>query len=285
MIEFGINRNIGGALTSLKWNGVEMLHQPGGKTWSGQDHCIFPFTGMLADGFYLHNGKKYEMKIHGLLNYMKPIVLIDLPEHKRVLFSADKETLKKYPFNFDVFVDYIPDENGITISMEVINKGNETMPFYLGWHPAIQIPFDIHGEDAVMRPISLELEGVSNYRTHKMADGRYCYEEFDEFEGNIIEMNSTDFVNGASTLLSSKGIESIVMRRKDDVLVKYELGGAPVVTIWTMEKQSNYVCVEPWWGMPDGNPLTREISEKKMILKALPGESIKKSYRISFYKK
>ena len=71
-LKVAVNIN-GGSLTSIydKTNNKELLYQPDGKSWAGQDVVIFPFVARLKDGKYTYNNDTYSMKNHGLIRYNK----------------------------------------------------------------------------------------------------------------------------------------------------------------------------------------------------------------------
>ena len=84
----------GGSMTSIfdKKKNEECLYQPLSNSWQGQDIFIFPFIARLKDGYYLHNGKRYEFKNHGLIRYMVGEMSCD-EKRAKVSFKSDADTL------------------------------------------------------------------------------------------------------------------------------------------------------------------------------------------------
>lgn len=78
---------VGGSLSSLfdKQRNEELLYQPDGRSWNGQDIVIFPFVAALKDSSYTVDGEAYSMKKHGLVRYSK---------------LKDKKVLKQYIQNY-----------------------------------------------------------------------------------------------------------------------------------------------------------------------------------------
>ena len=61
----------GGKLASIidLNDGEELLFDGDKEVWDKKDSVLFPFVGRQKNGFYLHNGDKYEMPIHGIAPY------------------------------------------------------------------------------------------------------------------------------------------------------------------------------------------------------------------------
>lgn len=65
ILDVTVNEN-GSLLDSVKYRGEEYLWQGSEKSWKSKDIVIFPFVARLKDGWYIVDGKRYEMKITDL---------------------------------------------------------------------------------------------------------------------------------------------------------------------------------------------------------------------------
>ena len=54
----------GAELTSIKFNGVERLHEVN-SFWNEQSPILFPVVGKLKYGYTLINGQEYKIPFHG----------------------------------------------------------------------------------------------------------------------------------------------------------------------------------------------------------------------------
>jgi len=54
-------------------------------------------------------------------------------------FSSNKETLEKYPFEFELFITYTIVGNTLEIGYNVVNKNDSDIYFSLGTHPAFAL--------------------------------------------------------------------------------------------------------------------------------------------------
>ena len=118
----------GAELTSIKYNSKELLHQgekvldrEGKVYWKRHAPILFPIVGSLKNNTTVINGEKYQMSQHGFARDMKfDILSISEREHTYVL-KFNEETLKVYPFKFELYVNYIIDDNTLKIKYKVVN--------------------------------------------------------------------------------------------------------------------------------------------------------------------
>ena len=254
----------GGSMTSIfdKIKNEECLYQPLTNSWQGQDIFIFPFIARLKDGYYLHNGKKYEFKNHGLIRYMTGDIL---SEEKRIIvsFKSNSETIERYPFNFEANIIYELIENEIKITYEIINKSNEKLPFELGAHPAFLVPgrllneyFELKGNtitiDKKRKLIQMELEETGSF-----IKGERIFDE-----SNVIEVDRELFLKEKTLILKASDINEFELNKINGSKITVKKGDAPFVAIWSDKAWGNYICIEPWFGLPDYLDVNREITEK-----------------------
>ena len=148
----------GACLKSIfdKRKNKELLYQPDGRSWSGQDVVIFPVIAALKNHRYKVDGKSYSLKNHGLIRY-NDVYLVNQTEEEITLgFDDNEETLILYPFKFHFEVTYKLENDKISIKYHVINKNDKTMYFSVGGHPALGVNL-INGE---FENVAIEVDGV-----------------------------------------------------------------------------------------------------------------------------
>ena len=52
------------------------------------------------------------------------------------------------------------------------------------------------------------------------------------------------------------------------------------MAFWSDNEYGQYVCVEPWWGVPDDYDVKREISQKTLMESVEVGETYTTDYII-----
>ena len=134
-------KHLGAELCSLKNNqNKEYIWEGNPDFWGKHSPILFPIVGTLKNNSYAYNDKKYHLSRHGFAREME-FELIDKKENSATFsIQSSEETLKIYPFEFELQLIYTLDENSLNIDYKVINKGKSQMPFSIGAHPAFALP-------------------------------------------------------------------------------------------------------------------------------------------------
>lgn len=264
------------SLTDLR-DGREVLWQGDDVLWNGTSPILFPNVGRYWQGRYRLNGKEYEQGLHGFVRHRTWAVVAQ--DETSVTFQyegteADKEA---YPFSFRVRVRYALEGRSVKVGFEVDNTGEERMYFQIGGHPGFNLRM-YEGEEDDQG--TLRVEGNVKHLRRASEGGcmeteKYpvpvneegfipvCVETF-ENEALIFDESQASFV----TLFDS--------RRQPIVAVHVE---SPVCLIWQPQGQhSPFVCVEPWYGMPDMIGNTAELPERPYEQTAEPHTTWKGGY-------
>lgn len=281
-INLEITKN-GGSLTSIfdKENNKELLYQPIKDSWQGQDIFIYPFIARLKDGYYLDNGNRYEFKNHGLIRYMEGEE-VDNGDSLSVIFRSDEETLSRYPYEFKAVINYKIIKKHIEISYEIQNLSGKTMCFMLGAHPAFRVSgvdkedhFDMSGTYVEFdndSPISL----IPQEET-----ASFCLDEQPNFiTGNKLELDKEVFKKVNTIILKADNFSKVVLHRNDGSILTVNKGNASYIALWSDGPKGDFVCIEPWFGIPDEVDVKRELKDKKGVEKLEPNGAFKFKYTI-----
>jgi len=245
----------------LLWNGDAAF-------WSGRAPILFPIVGALNGGQYTWRGQRYALPRHGLARTRRFEVVRDEPHEAVFRLCADAETLKVYPFRFELDVAFRFEGAALEIEASVRNNGDEPMPASLGFHPAFRWPLP-----------------------YGAARGAHCIEfPFDE-PAPIRRLD-------ANGLLIDAGYPSPVRQRRlalddslfnDDVVIfdrlvsrqlRYgadsgpKLGvsfaGATHLGLWT-RPGAGFICIEPWRGVADPVGFDGDFTAKPGLFTVPPG--------------
>ena len=107
--------NKGAELVSAKLNGIEKIHD-GKNFWNRHSPVLFPIVGKLKNGKTTIGGKTYEMGQHGFARDME---FEKIDENSYVL-KSNKETLKKFLFEFELYISYEVNDNKLTTKYKVM---------------------------------------------------------------------------------------------------------------------------------------------------------------------
>lgn len=274
----------GGSLTSIfnKKTNREMLYQKDERSWMGQDVVIFPIIARLKDQECIVDNNVYKMKTHGLIRY----AVLDIIDHKdneiTLGYKYNEETLKQYPFKFNFEVRYVLNDNSLIIEYRVYNLDDKDMYFNVGGHPALIVD-------------GYETETKFVYDDVKLLfNEEYEVDQFflDE-TGSLISHNdlvllpkefemTKDIIEEAKTLIYDvTDINDVTLVSKDKKIV-FDISKCNVLAIWTNPGFGNYICIEPWWGMPDFIDTNKVLSDKQLIQFLKPNDKYITDYKIKF---
>lgn len=260
-------KEFGCELTSVysKTNNFEYLWQGDPAYWAGQSPILFPIVGRLIDDKYSLNGKDYEMPKHGFARKMDWEFIGSDNSSMSFKLSETEDTLKIYPYHFDVVVKFTLDNNKLIVSHDIINKNDSVMYFSLGAHPAFNCAI---GDKLVFDlPETLETEKIDLVRSLRMPETIPVLDN----ETDII-ITKDIFNEDALILLGIKSENITLMSDSHSRTVKFNLGKAPYLGIWA-KPGAPYVCIEPWCGVNDSYEKKVDFSQKDGINTVNPGRT------------
>lgn len=254
-------KEYGCELTSVysKECSYEYLWQGDESVWYGQSPILFPIVGRLIEDKYMYNGKEYSMPKHGFAR--KTEWKLDTISENKMSFvlSDSEETLKIYPFHFEVSVTFEIINKSLSVTHEVKNTDTKDMFFSLGAHPGFNCSIgDILTFD---ENETLSTEKIDLIHSLRLPD---TYPVLNN-EKNII-ITEHIFDEDALILSNIKSSAITLNLLKENKTVKFNLGNAPYLGIWA-KPGAPYVCIEPWYGVNDSTIKKNDISEKDAINK------------------
>ncbi len=252
-------KHAGAELASLKDNqNTEFIWEGNPDFWGKHSPVLFPIVGTLKNNTYNVHGKEYQLSRHGFARDME-FEIINKTENS-VTFSllSNAETLKKYPFNFELQLIYTLREKTLDIEYKVFNKNEGKMPFSIGAHPAIALPenFEKYAlnfqKEEILQFSLLENDLVSN-KTKIL-----------ETTENLVPLNYKLFENDALVFKTLES-NSVTIIEDSKPYVKVDFEGFPSLGIWTKE-QAPFICIEPWFGYSDTPENSGDLFKKEGVL-------------------
>lgn len=262
----------GAELVSLKYNGVEKLHD-GQSFWSRHAPVLFPIVGKLKDGKTLIKGQTFEMGQHG---FARDMDFEEIGENSYVLRS-NEETKKKFPFDFELYISYENYDKKVVTKYRVVNKSNEDMVFGLGGHPAFaceygsgkyRLEFEDIEDEVEIYQLEDGLVKTNPERTSKFIRENRIFLENDIFDNDAIIMKN---------LKSRK----VYLKTETKPLFAFEFKNFPYLAIWS-KKDAPFVCIEPWFNTADKVDSNGIFEEKEDLIELKPEQSFESEYSIEF---
>ena len=262
----------GAELISLKFNGEEKLHD-GLNFWNRHSPILFPIVGQIKDNKTIIEGKEYSMTQHGLARDME----FKQVEENYYVLEYNEETLKKFPYKFELHVWYESLENSLIVNYKVINKDNKNIMFGLGAHPAFKC-------DYANGKYSIEFEKKEdNIEILELENGLISNKQIETqniIKDNKIKLNKDSFINDAIIMKNIKS-DKVFLKYEDKEILNFEFEEFPYLAIWS-KVGANFVCIEPWFNTADKIDATGEFKDKENIIVLEKDKEFSCKYKINF---
>lgn len=269
-------KTLGAELCSLKDNNAQEYIWEGDPTfWGKHSPILFPIVGTLKNDCYTINNKEYNMSRHGFAREME-FKILDQKENSVVLsLQSSEESLKVYPFLFELQIQYTLLEKNLIVDYTVFNNSSTSMPFSIGAHPAFALPN--HFEN-----YSIEFEKQDTLQYYLLENNLISDRTKSlELQNKQIDLNYELFKNDA---LIFKNIQSksltIIDNKKPRLKVCFQ--DFPDLGIWT-KPNAPFICIEPWFGYSDTNKSSGKLDEKEGIQILNASQTFKSKFSIEIF--
>ncbi|MGC4232416.1 MAG: aldose 1-epimerase family protein [Niabella sp.] len=236
--------------------------------WGKYSPVLFPIVGALKENTYYVHSKSYQLPRHGFARDMEFRLYEQTADRLGFLLESNNDTLAKYPFSFQFYIDYAIERNTLSVSYRVLNTGEEDMYFSVGGHPAFRVPL-FEGE----RYEDYYLQFHQDENAGKwpvMADG-------------LLEAEPVPFLENTDRIPLTKALfykDAIVLKHLNSNSVKllsgrsgkgfeFDFTGFPYLGIWAA-KNADFVCIEPWCGIADSVTADQQFTDKEGINRITP---------------
>ncbi len=259
-------REYGAELTSLfdKRNNTEHLWQANPDVWGWHAPVLFPVVGRCLNDAIIVDGVSYKMEKHGFARKSN-FKLLELGE-TRMVFSLkwSEDTLKIYPYKFELLIAYRLAVNRLHVSYEVVNHDNKPICFSIGGHPAFAVPFlsNEHYEDYYLEFEQIEEANRYYINEDGFFDGR---KDISLANTNILPLKSNMFRDDALIFKNLKSHTVNIKSKKNEHYLSVDFNGFNQLGLWA-KVGAPYVCIEPWLGCADTAGNAIEFKHKEGII-------------------
>lgn len=250
--------HLGAELFSLKNNqNKEYIWEGNPDFWGKHSPILFPIVGTLNNNSFHYQGVDYHLSRHGFAREMEFTLVEKSATSATFRITSNAETVKKYPFEFELDLIYTLSKNRLIIEYKVSNTSNTAMPFSIGAHPAFALPnvfekyaLEFTTDDSLVYFL-LENDLISN--TTKTIS----------LHNNQLPLAYELFANDALILkkLQSNAV-SILENSKPILKVSFE--NFPSLGLWT-KPNAPFLCIEPWFGYSDTKESNGNLFDKEGI--------------------
>ncbi len=249
--------------------------------WGKKSPVLFPIVGGLKTNSYQYRGTTNSLNRHGFAREKE--FTVTAQNHNSITFTleTDAESLKVYPFQFRFSVIYALEQNKLSVTYQVENKGDEPLYFSVGGHPAFAVPLVPGTAYTDYRLLFSEKETVGKWPlSHK----------------GLIEKAPIPFLDNTSSLPLTKELfygDALVFKNlqstgislvsdKNAHGLKLQFDGFPYMGIWSF-KDADFVCIEPWCGIADSVDASGDITQKEGIHALSPNNQFTRSWSVELF--
>ena len=266
----------GGQIVSCRTaEGREILWQADPSVWNQHAPILFPVCGRLLNGTVQIGGKASSMTIHGFAQNAYFIPVRHGEDFVELELVRTEEIRRQYPFDFVFRVIYILNENGYRTVFLAENRSEKAMPFCVGGHPGFICPME---EGTAFEDYELVFpEQEDGWNALVRHDG--CLDGGETLaclrDAGIIPLKHAWFDEKDTLVLTHLRSRSVkLLNRKSKRGLRMDFPKMEVLAVWSRPgARADYVCLEPWHGMPDTADATGRFEDKPFVTILQPGES------------
>lgn len=250
------------------------------KFWGKFSPVLFPIVGALKENSYEYQGQKYNLPRHGFardLNFEHDVIN---PSEVHFKLKHTAETLKIYPFKFELTIKYKLQGASLKCVYEVFNADEKTMLFSIGGHPAFAAPLNNEG---TYTDYYLAFSDDDELIYHHIIDNLVSDETSTlPLNDKKLPLKHDLFYNDALVFKTLKSNRIQLLNTKNSNGLSFHFEGFPYFGIWAA-KDANFVCLEPWCGIADDLTHTQNLEDKEGVEKLDAEGSWQRSWEVSVF--
>ncbi|MFC3561114.1 aldose 1-epimerase family protein [Pedobacter jamesrossensis] len=274
--------NKGAELQGLysKETNIEYLWSGDANFWGKYSPVLFPIVGSLKNDSYIYKDKTYKLPRHGFArDHEFKAEKISNAEAVFTLTHSD-ETLKIYPFQFELKLNYQIIDKKLILKYTVTNTGTKKMLFSLGAHPAFAVP---NTPNTTYEDYYLAFNDDVKLTYWILEEGLVANEtETIELSRHTLKLKHDLFYNDALVFKTLQSNCISLLNTKNDYGLHFHFDDFPFFGIWAA-KDAPFVCLEPWCGVADSINHNQKLAYKEGIIKLDAASSWKRCWEVECF--
>lgn len=278
-LEVSINSK-GAEISSVKYNEREYIWQAKADVWPRHTPVLFPIVGRLKSNSFNYSGQNYSLSQHGFARD-REFKCISQSE-KEIVFElvSDEETKKIFPFEFRLIITYTLKDDMVICTYKVTNPSAQNLFFSIGAHPGFKVPIE---ENEKFEDYKLKFEPTKDYQTTVLQDGLLTKTK-DKVRLTNGELSlTTSLFDKDALVFENSQINAIRLISPSGKGVELKCKDWPYFGIWSKKGCSEFVCLEPWYGITDNEHASGDLKDKKGIIELACGKKFECSFGMRFF--
>ncbi len=267
-------------LLQEKKDGTDYLWNGDPSWWKYCSPILFPIVGKVKNGKYKVDGKVYELPQHGLGRISEFELVNKTTDSVSFKLRYSDETLKVYPYKFELTVSYVLTGKSVNVTWRVDNLDDREINFSIGAHPALRCPI-VAGEN--FSDCYLDFHGEEHCENMKTdADVLFLHEREKDLDSDKMNLSYDIFKDGVHVFDNLKTGSITLRSTKSKKAITLSAPSYPYMGIWSPEKGgAPFVCVEPWYGHADYADFDGDFKDKEGVIALEKGKSFKTGYTLT----
>ncbi len=276
-------KSLGGEFCSfVPENGKEYIWQGDPSVWVGHSPILFPVVGSTVDNTVKIGSVPYPQKKHGSIRKREWKVGKRGEDFIEMVFESDEETKKEFPFDYAAHIVHTISENSFSTNFVIENKTDQVMPVCIGGHPGFNIPLY---EGEAYTDYALKFECVEDGKNSLAPNGYIITgtEYIDGFKNSdTLPLNHGLFDDRDALIFADIRSRSVKVVNKAGKGIRFDYPKFDALGVWSAPgKNANYVCLEPWCGLPAIEGESGNMEDKPYVKFIKPHESFKVGYTMT----
>ena len=259
---------IGAELKSFKTADAEYIWHGDENHWKMSCPLLFPICGALKGDCYYLDGKKYPMQKHGYIRFEEFSLESQTQNSLTFLSRSNEETLKTYPFEYELRVIYTLTGKKLSVKYDIKNLSNDTMYFSIGGHDGYSCPEGIEEYELIFPQKETLFSSI-------VGEGGLNGEKIKIIENSDRLSLKYDYFTQDALIFEDMASRSMILRNVNtDRQLKIEFDGFDYFLVWTNGKaKSPFICLEAWKGIVDDCTTDQNLKTKRGIEKVEKGKN------------
>jgi galactose mutarotase-like enzyme len=260
---------------------LEYLWQGNPAVWPRKAPVLFPIVGKVKNNTYVVAGKEYSLPQHGFARDHVFTCIHSTNATCTYRLSHSKETLRVFPFEFELDIIYTIEHASLHIQYRIFNPSTHNeLYFSIGAHPGFNCPL-VEGE--TFEDYYLEFEKSEKLNRILLERGlRSDASEEVLLTNKKLPLSTELFSVKDAIVVSGLNSECISLKSiKSTHGLHFNYKNYPWFGIWS--KPGPFICLEPWMGVADDIHSTGDFTKKESIQSVKPTFEKLFSYSITLF--
>lgn len=264
-------------------SGKEFIWNSDPAHWMRSSPLLFPTIGNVRNNKTIINGSQYPMPKHGFCKDMEFDIVSQGINYATFALTSNEETLKYYPYAFELRLTYELHRNSLRMTYQVLNKSKDSMYYHLGAHPGFMCPLE---EGETLEDYVLEFEKKENISSILYDTKQLCFSSSKSYvclkDSSLLPLTSELFDHDAVYLrhTNSHAVSLLHPDTKKGIHLRYPDFSS--IAFWTpVGGKSPFLCLEPWNGAAIFDDEDDSFCHKRDIQVLKPKES--STYRLEIF--